>query len=62
MDLNRHEFELDDLIERIKDNDNRLVALQVPEGLKMQALEMMDAIEEDTSARIILAADHCYGA
>ena len=57
MDMNRHEFELDDLIERIKSNDNRLVALQVPEGLKMQALEMMDAIEEDTSARIILAAD-----
>ena len=62
LDMNRHEFELDDLIERIKSNDNRLVALQVPEGLKMQALEMMDAIEEDTSARIILAADPCYGA
>ena len=62
VDMNRHEFELDDLIERIKSNDNRLVALQVPEGLKMQALEMMDAIEEDTSARIILAADPCYGA
>ena len=28
----------------------------------MQALEMMDTIEEDTSARIILAADPCYGA
>ncbi|HJM24428.1 MAG TPA: diphthamide synthesis protein, partial [Candidatus Thalassarchaeaceae archaeon] len=60
--MKRHEFELDNLIERIKSNDNRLVALQVPEGLKMQALEMMDAIEEDTSARIILAADPCYGA
>ena len=30
MDMNRHEFQLDDLIERIKANDNRLVALQVP--------------------------------
>ena len=45
MDMNRHEFQLDDLIERIRANDNRLVALQVPEGLKMQALEMMDSIE-----------------
>ena len=62
MDLNRHEFELDDLIERIKDNDNRLVALQVPEGLKMQALEMMDTIETETSAQVVLAADPCYGA
>ena len=48
MDLSRHEFELDDLVERIKKNDTKLVALQVPEGLKMQALEMMDQIETDT--------------
>ena len=39
MDMERHDFQLDDLVERIKDNDHRLVALQVPEGLKMQALE-----------------------
>ena len=62
MDMDKHDFELDELIERIKSNDNRLVALQVPEGLKMQALDMMDAIEEETSAKIILAADPCYGA
>jgi 2-(3-amino-3-carboxypropyl)histidine synthase len=62
MDLERHDFQLDELIERIKANDNRLVALQVPEGLKMQALQMMDAIEAETSAKIILAADPCYGA
>ena len=62
MDLERHDFELDDLVERIKSNDNRLVALQVPEGLKMQALEMMDSIEDGSGARVILAADPCYGA
>ena len=62
MDMDRHDFELDELIQRIKSNDNRLVALQVPEGLKMQALDMMDAIEEETTAKIILAADPCYGA
>ncbi len=62
MDLSRQEFELDDLVERIKKNDTRLVALQVPEGLKMQALEMMDQIESETSARVVLSADPCYGA
>ena len=56
MDLDRHDFELDELVERIKANDNRLVALQVPEGLKMQALEMMDSIEDESGARVILAA------
>ena len=62
MDLDRHDFDLDDLVKRIKTNDNRLVALQVPEGLKMQALEMMDSIEDDSDAKVILAADPCYGA
>ena len=62
MDLDRHDFQLDELVERIKANDNRLVALQVPEGLKMQALEMMDSIEDGSSAKVILAADPCYGA
>ena len=62
MDLDRHDFELDELMERIRTNDNRLIALQVPEGLKMQALEMMDTIETETSAQVVLAADPCYGA
>ena len=62
MDLERNDFQLDDLVERIKDNDHRLAALQVPEGLKMQALEMMDAIEENSAAKVVLAADPCYGA
>ena len=57
MDLNRHDFELDDLVAKIKENDHRLVALQVPEGLKMQALEMMDEIETETSARVVLSAE-----
>ena len=62
MDLDRHDFELDDLVTKIKENDHRLVALQVPEGLKMQALEMMDMIETDSAAKVVLAADPCYGA
>ena len=62
MDLDRHDFRLDELIERIRSNDNRLVALQVPEGLKIQALEMMDKVEHDSGAKVILAADPCYGA
>ena len=61
MDLEKHDFEIDDLVDLIKSNDNRLVALQVPEGLKMQALELMDQLEHESSAQIILAADPCYG-
>ena len=62
MDLESHDFKLDELVDRIKANDNRLVALQVPEGLKIQALEMIDRIESESEAKVILAADPCYGA
>ena len=54
MDLDRHDFQLDELVTRIKSNDHRLIALQVPEGLKMQALEMMDQIEDDSDAKVVL--------
>ena len=33
MDLDRHDFEVADLVERLKADDTRLVALQIPEGL-----------------------------
>ncbi len=62
MDLDKHDFEVADLVERLKVDDTRLVALQIPEGLKIQALELMDKIEEESSAQVILAADPCYGA
>ena len=29
MDLDKHDFELDELVARIKENDNRLIALPV---------------------------------
>ena len=62
MDMERHDFKVDDLVELIRSNDNRLVALQVPEGLKMQAFELMDQVESRSEAKIVLAADPCYGA
>jgi 2-(3-amino-3-carboxypropyl)histidine synthase len=62
MDLDRHDFQVDDLVKRLKAEDTRLVALQLPEGLKIQALELMDRIETESSAKVILAADPCYGA
>jgi len=62
MDLDRHDFELTELMDRIRSSDHRLIALQLPEGLKIQALEMMDQIETETSAKVVLAADPCYGA
>ena len=57
LDLEKHDFEIDDLVDLIKSNDNRLVALQVPEGLKMQALELIDQIKKINSVKLGLVAN-----
>lgn len=38
------------------------VAVQLPEGLKFHALDIMDDLENRTGAEVILLADPCYGA
>jgi 2-(3-amino-3-carboxypropyl)histidine synthase len=46
----------------VRDRGARLVALQLPEGLKRRALELVDGIEKATDARVVVSADPCYGA
>ena len=46
MDLERHDFQVDDLVERLKAEDTRLVALQLPEGLKIQAMELRLKVQQ----------------
>ena len=43
----------------VLDRGARLVALQLPEGLKRRALELVDGIEAATD---VVSADPCYGA
>jgi 2-(3-amino-3-carboxypropyl)histidine synthase len=40
----------------------RLVALQLPEGLKRRALGLVEALEGATGATVVVSADPCYGA
>ena len=49
------------LIREIKDRKANKALLQLPEGLKMQALEIAHALEK-SGAEIILSVETCYGA
>lgn len=40
----------------------RLVLVQVPEGLKPQGREIIEAIEESTKAKAVLSIEPCFGA
>ncbi|WP_455393001.1 diphthamide biosynthesis enzyme Dph2 [[Eubacterium] cellulosolvens] len=55
-------FNYDDLLSWLKAKDLKLVSLQVPEGLKRQAVALVDSIETELGITVILVADPCFGA
>ena len=40
----------------------KLIAVQIPEGLKTRALEIADKIEKNSGAEVVTFADPCFGA
>ncbi len=56
------EVDVQALLEELRTRRARLVALQLPEGLKRRAEELAGLIESGTDATVIVSADPCYGA
>ena len=59
--LERYDLELDRVIETIKRESPKMVAIQLPDGLKPYADQIARAIEEQTSAVPIIWAGSCWG-
>ena len=55
-------MDLDKVIRKIKSKNVETVGLQFPEGLKMQAIKIARAIEDETDATVIISGDPCFGA
>ena len=62
MGTNSYDFELDKIKELIKNRDARRVGLQLPEGLKIVAIDIASEITKDTGAEVILSGSSCFGA
>ncbi len=60
------EFEkgLQNAIKQIKalKHKPKLIAIQIPEGLKTRALEIADKIEKGSGAQVVVFSDPCFGA
>lgn len=52
---------IEELIRKIKEKNPKRIFLQLPEGLKTRALEIVNAIEKEC-IEVFLSADTCYGA
>jgi len=57
-----YELELDRVVKEIKNIKAKLVCIQLPDGLKPKATEIVDKIESKTNAKCFIWMDTNFGA
>ena len=57
-----YDLELQRVIHEILEKNAKVVALQLPDGMKPQAKEIVDAIKIKTDALVLIWAGSCFGA
>mgnify|MGYP001599523139 CR=1 FL=1 len=57
-----YNLELDKAIEEIKKRNAKQVLIQLPDGLKNKANEIVDFIEENTQSKVFILLGSCFGA
>jgi len=57
-----YDLELDRVVAEIRKKNAKLVGLQLPEGLKKEAVKIAQEIESKTGAKTVIFTDSCYGA
>ena len=55
------DLELDKVIAGIKDKGSKQVLIQLPDGLKPRAKEVVDRIEQETDAQACIWFSSCFG-
>lgn len=63
MELNSdYDLELERVIKEVKKARAKLVCIQLPEGLKPLATQIVDEIEKSTKAKCLIWLGTCFGA
>lgn len=57
-----YDLEISNVISKIKKSRSKRVLIQLPDGLKPRAKEIVDSIEKGTKAEVIIWLGSCYGA
>jgi len=60
--MTSYQFNIDEIILKIKEINAHIVGLQFPEGLKTYATSIARQIEEKTGVNVIISGDPCFGA
>ena len=59
--MQSYDLELNKAIKLVKKHKARAVLVQLPDGLKPQAKEVVDFIENQTNAKVLIWLGTCYG-
>ena len=62
MELTVYSIYIEKAAQTITDNRYKKVAIQIPEGLKRVVFKIVEFLEGETGAKIIVSADPCFGA
>lgn len=62
MQIAGYSIDLERATQTIKKKGYKTVALQIPEGLKRNVFKIVEFLEKETHATIIVSADPCFGA
>jgi 2-(3-amino-3-carboxypropyl)histidine synthase len=62
MELAGHSIDIEKVVQTITKEGYKTVAIQIPEGLKRSISKIVEFLEKETQARIIVVADPCFGA
>jgi len=57
-----YDLELQGVAKEIRKKNAKTVCIQLPDGLKPKATEIVDYLQKNTKARIIIWAGSCFGA
>jgi 2-(3-amino-3-carboxypropyl)histidine synthase len=60
--LKKYDIDFDTIIDKIKERKYDKVAIQIPDGFKMHALEIADFIKENTGSEVYIWGGSTYGA
>ena len=56
-----YELELNKAVKEIRKSKAKTVCIQLPDGLKPKAKEIVDFIEKNTKAKVMIWLSSCYG-
>lgn len=57
----KFDFEEKKVVNEIKDKKAKLVLLQLPEGLKKEAVRLVNYFEKETNAEVVVSGETCWG-